>query len=194
MWTESGTEKVMSTRNSHRRRFESGGLWSALAVLVLMFSVYGMSAGINSALPTRAETTHTGQAVELRSPAGEKLVLTPPAGWTMTAGTSANVLSLTSGNASIEVTFTGEVPDLGTFTARQARRHTVQTPSIQTASAGTYRSGSGFAGSRATAVSDGKQGELLVLAKDSKAVTVLTMAEPGQQPDPVQVIDSMRLA
>lgn len=171
------------TAAGRRKRATPGGLWPALAITVLTFAVWGASAIADETTPPRTETATAGQSVRLyTNPDDRGVRVKPVEGWAIVAAGSTTSLNLKHDNTVVIVDFAGEVEDVGTFFERKARELDA-TADVEVVKGGEERTASGLTGIKGAAYADGRVGQLVVLSKDKKAVSVLSLSDPGRAAD-----------
>lgn len=182
----------------------SGGRWwrrgdvrQAIGVATLTLSVVGLTAWVDGATARPVTTTTPGQVLTLTSEGTDRSVqFVPPPGWHELATGSPDTAELRDGSTTVTLQLKGKIDDLAGFADRSAREFTLQTDGVQVARSGAVHTAGGFTGSRSVAVADRRQGEFLVLGKDSVAVTVLSLSDPaelsGRAADLRALTDSLR--
>lgn len=170
-----------SGRDAGRRWWKRGEVRQAIGVAALTFSVVGLTAWVDGATAQPTTTTTPGQVLTLTSELADHSVeFTPPPGWTQLATGNPDTALFRDGTTTVRLQLKGKIADRSGFADRSARLLALGDRGVQVASVGPVHTAGGFDGNRSAAVSDRRQGEFLVLGKDSTAVTVLYLTAPAE--------------
>lgn len=166
------------TAQGRRKRVRPGGFWQALGVVVVTFAVWGASAVADETTPARTETATTQSVRLYADPDDPGVTVKPVEGWEIVAAGSTTSLHLRHDKTVVVIDFAGEVEDMGTFFDRKSRELDA-TVDIEVVKGGEQRTGTGLTGLKGAAYADGRVGELVVLGKDKKGVSVFSLSDPA---------------
>jgi hypothetical protein len=172
-----GVSTPESDHPSRRAWFDRRTFWPAAVIVLLVVAVVAIPTWLNHAASESTSTVSQGQTVTLEVDDDNKIVVEPIQGWDM-LDTTPDQLALRNDKASVTMSVAETPDDLERYYQRLARK--LRSARAQVLPGESTTTDTGFNGLTGTLVSDGKTGELSVLAKGDAMVTVQSLIPPDQ--------------
>lgn len=188
-----GAATIGSDRPPRRRWLDRRTFWPAVVILLLVAAVVAIPVWLNHAVAESTSTVSQGETATLEIDDEERVVVALIPGWER-VDAPPDQLQLRNDAATVYLSVATPADDLPRYYQRLAR--SLRTEGQQALPGAPSRTDAGLAGLTGTLVSDGKAGELSVLANQNIMLTVQDLLPPDAaatlKPQVTAMVNSVR--